>query len=814
MKRSTTKGRGEKRQKYSVVDPNNPHIDGTPISLVDDEKEVDESKMPKGAQFPKYTLDVTALKSFSPDSSDKEGHEEQHESNDGYGMQEKVSKVVEEKTKEQAPEVKRADTPDELKEEDTEVFTIHLKETETFTLLHIPARRVGIKNEDWHKAETEMNEYYSKMCEDRPKRRDKFSNASAQTFTNATRDKISVTDIKGYTIDDMNPPQTEIIGANVSTWDIYDAFRVDETEKDREDYDPLVGAVAPEKKAEAQSDDLVLAQQESAVAINSVAGFAQLPNFRQAIRVVEEAVLQNAIHSRHLLFRKHPDAELGANEVGKINTPVPEGEAEGVEIKQNPAHLVPLWSYRCELTRNNMPVTCVCWNKKNPDLMAAGYGLTTFGNTSTGLILFWTLKNPTYPQKIIRTTHTVTSLDFSTENPHLLAVGLYDGSVCIYDIREPNIKPDLQSQNSTGKHTEPVWEIKWVQKENGLSQILTSISSDGKVNQWSMKKGLVPHTIMELKRIPNLAQLQGHQMPGTSREASGLCFDSAISGPQYFVGTEDGLLHKCSTSYNRQTLENYYGHTGPVYKVRCSPIHPDAFLSCSADWTIGLWSQKLNVPVHKLQNNHGQSAVMDVQWSPTDSCVFACVTRDGRVEVWDLEQSPLDPVISHQSQHKQMTCVSFSQDSPVVFAGGSDGTIDVYRIFGLRDPPEDNQTPESKAKEESRLTDILGGTDKHVEAKRREEPTTEDATKAADRLNQLLSFLTHKESDQKSAQANMPRVDGVMGLATSESKLNDTISAGGRSQRSLRAVKESPKTREALNDDVSTSSRKTRGNRR
>jgi hypothetical protein len=94
MKRSTTKGRGEKRQKYSVVDPNNPHIDGTPISLVDDEKEVDESKMPKGAQFPKYTLDVTALKSFSPDTSDNEGHEEKHESNDGYGMQENVSKVV------------------------------------------------------------------------------------------------------------------------------------------------------------------------------------------------------------------------------------------------------------------------------------------------------------------------------------------------------------------------------------------------------------------------------------------------------------------------------------------------------------------------------------------------------------------------------------------------------------------------------------------------------------------------------------------------------------------------------------------------
>ncbi len=91
--------------------------------------------------------------------------------------------------------------------------------------------------------------------------------------------------------------------------------------------------------------------------------------------------------------------------------------------------------------------------------------------------------------------------------------------------------------------------------------------TDEQVNQWSLKKGLVPHTIMELRRMPNVCQLDGGQMQGLNPQASGLCFDSPLSGPQYFVGTEDGLLQKCSTSYNRQTLETYYGHTGPVYKV-------------------------------------------------------------------------------------------------------------------------------------------------------------------------------------------------------------------------------------------------------
>lgn len=38
-----------------------------------------------------------------------------------------------------------------------------------------------------------------------------------------------------------------------------------------------------------------------------------------------------------------------------------------------------------------------------------------------------------------------------------------------------------------------------------------------------------------------------------------------------------------------QVLAHYFGHSGPVYRVRWSPFGAGAFLSCSADWTIKLW---------------------------------------------------------------------------------------------------------------------------------------------------------------------------------------------------------------------------------
>jgi WD40 repeat protein len=197
-----------------------------------------------------------------------------------------------------------------------------------------------------------------------------------------------------------------------------------------------------------------------------------------------------------------------------------------------------------------------------------------------------------------------------------------------------------------------------------------------------MKKGLVPQDLMTLKRIPNLAQLYGDTMEGVSREASGLGFDFPINdGTQYFTGTEDGLIHKCSVSYNEQTLENFYGHTGPVYKVCCSPFNADAFISCGADWTLNLWSQKKTKPVLTMQS--GNDYVLDVQWSPSNSCVFGCVTRDGRIEIWDLEHSGLDPVVSLDVPNKELVSVSFCPELPVIVAGSTDGHVDVYRIHGV-----------------------------------------------------------------------------------------------------------------------------------
>jgi hypothetical protein len=78
-----------------------------------------------------------------------------------------------------------------------------------------------------------------------------------------------------------------------------------------------------------------------------------------------------------------------------------------------------------------------------------------------GLVLFWSLRNPDYPEKFFHTPYPVTALDFSSVSPAILAVGMYSGDVAIYDVRREHDwgKPLESAEGTSGGHSEPVWYV-------------------------------------------------------------------------------------------------------------------------------------------------------------------------------------------------------------------------------------------------------------------------------------------------------------------------------------------------------------------
>ncbi len=155
-----------------------------------------------------------------------------------------------------------------------------------------------------------------------------------------------------------------------------------------------------------------------------------------------------------------------------------------------------LWFFKCELTRGR-PVTYFSWNKQNEDILAVAYGESKFQTSAPpGLILVWSAKNPEWPDKVYTFNSAATSVDFSKSNPGLLAAGFVDGSIVIYDVRKNDTKFVLNGGETTGKHRDPVWELKWVERERVIGdeqsrgETLISVSTDGRVTQWMIRKGL------------------------------------------------------------------------------------------------------------------------------------------------------------------------------------------------------------------------------------------------------------------------------------------------------------------------------------
>mmetsp|Transcript_19883 Transcript_19883/g.17008 ORF Transcript_19883/g.17008 Transcript_19883/m.17008 type:complete len:245 (+) Transcript_19883:256-990(+) len=210
--------------------------------------------------------------------------------------------------------------------------------------------------------------------------------------------------------------------------------------------------------------------------------------------------------------------------------------------------MLPIWRYtgHKEKKRN---VTSICWNPKYKDLFAVGFGSYDFLKplVNPSLICIYTIKNSNHPEYTFTTECGVCSIDFHPTSPALLAVGLYDGTVQVYDIRSKFKKPIYQSSVRTNKHSDPVWQVKW-NPDSSKGYNFYSISSDGRVTNWIlMKNKLEAEEVIKLHLVGKNTE-EDSSLIGS---ACGLCFDfNKFETHLFLVGTEEGKIHKCSRAFS------------------------------------------------------------------------------------------------------------------------------------------------------------------------------------------------------------------------------------------------------------------------
>ncbi|XP_062511917.1 dynein intermediate chain 2, ciliary-like [Corticium candelabrum] len=76
-------------------------------------------------------------------------------------------------------------------------------------------------------------------------------------------------------------------------------------------------------------------------------------------------------------------------------------------------------------------------------------------------------------------------------------------------------------------------------------------------------------------------------------------------------------------------------------------------------------------------------SVRDVAWAPYSSTVFAAVTTDGRVHVFDLSINKYEALCEQKVTRKKksiLTHISFNQRHPIIVVGDDSGTVSSLKL--------------------------------------------------------------------------------------------------------------------------------------
>lgn len=555
-------------------------------------------------------------------------------------------------------------------------FKSTLKETTTFQIYSLQGTLIPKSSSHYKRIQDENVKYENACRQQRKEYPNKYIEHEAQTFhlyllNQATQTHKKLVDV-GVGVGDEEEKTNDIIAENFVEELVTAALVTQGTLLDvSEGIRPSERASKSTASRSALYSDIIISQAKTK--------FFALSSVATKLALLERAIQQNLYANLRIKYRgilsESPVATLATKNTYK-------SADEGITMEL-------LLGFQCGLT-SDMKVNCLSWNKAIRDLLTVGYGCRRNSHMKNGFVMLWSIRNPGYPEKLFKFDSSVTAIEFSTKDPEMLAVGLSDGRVLLFDIAtQQNLSSSLlDSEFAPGRHMSAVSDLNWVvDKHKGTSEKLISLSIDGRVLQWTCKKGFSASPLITLKRSDN--NLSKGKLPNT---ALGLSMDILPDGITYLTGCDDGSLQHCSLSYHDHPLTVKKAHNGSITAIQVSPFQKHFVLTSSADSTVKIHNidQKLQ-SITEILTIHPSGligAINDISWYPLKPSVFALVTQDNRLELWDVCSSSLTPILNvpqydkekNQKKSIERTVVAFSNLGDVVAVGDDRGCIELYSV--------------------------------------------------------------------------------------------------------------------------------------
>eukprot|EP00039_Didymoeca_costata_P028878 m.22396 g.22396 ORF g.22396 m.22396 type:complete len:503 (-) comp7396_c0_seq1:30-1538(-) len=377
-----------------------------------------------------------------------------------------------------------------------------------------------------------------------------------------------------------------------------------------------------------------------------------------------------------------------------------------------------------KLSHDQLECSAVCWNSSG-SLVIVGYGRN---NTEAfceekGFVCTWNIDRSTLnenrPDKVIETASYVTSMAAHPKVPSLLAVGTFNGQLCLIDMAQQNGQETVAVSVSDGySHTEPINSVSWVARRNMREKdvfFLFTIGGDGKILIWHTEtKKRKPGLELAIRFIVHTSDLPRYALggtPGMHVELGLTCASFSHEDENTFiVGSETGGVFRCSLnkvpmlSGDQRVPPNelaemnpvafgYQPHKGPVYGVSCSPYHRNLFLTASTDGCVRLNSLIEVAPLYIFETEMGY--LFDVCWSTSRPMVFYTSTSQGKIIIYDLHQSKTRSTMileEEASNGSPIYSLALNSRGYLLSGNGMGGTY-VWRLNSQLQNPDVDELP-------------------------------------------------------------------------------------------------------------------------
>ncbi|KAL5502881.1 hypothetical protein EMCRGX_G009730 [Ephydatia muelleri] len=347
----------------------------------------------------------------------------------------------------------------------------------------------------------------------------------------------------------------------------------------------------------------------------------------------------------------------------------------------------------------------------NPSVSCADPSLSGSGLPARGVVCVWDTLHPSQPHQILVCEATPTCCCFSLHKTYLVFAGNVDGSVVLWDLREPEFMhkspsteysspvPRVATFTTAGlvapdNHSSPICTIAPLtagatdsslapgagEDSVGLSFQLATLDHSGRLNLWvKLVKNVTIETCAPIGRALSVA---------TAERV--FCMQFSPSDPNHlYVGMDTGCVHHF-TRYGRRPIPKLYG-SGQMEGVMCDissvsfcPQQPDHFLSAGSDGSLRLHCITREHPLVYWPHSTGGTSVKSVQWSPSKPGLFVVLDENSVIYLWDLLQCDASPIFSQQMTSSVICCqlpywIEASR-TPGLLLALADGILELHHL--------------------------------------------------------------------------------------------------------------------------------------